>query len=150
METRLMSIDNIPSEQELILLLGKTAHKYYCTICENITSLLSPDVEIWDYAGRRGKYYHGYHISKKLMTIDLFLSFINGHGQINCNFHFIKRFFVKILKHRNLFDNERIQEVIDFSIKFNEEFGGGYSMDIIIKDEKTFQNVLLIIKILSR
>lgn len=144
-----MSLDNMPKEQELISLLGKTVYKYYCVICEDIISLLCPDLEIWDYAGRRGKYYHGYHINKKSMTIDLFLSFVNGHGQISCDFHFVKRCFLKILQHRNLLNNEQTQEAIDFSIKFNEEFRGGYSVNIIIKDEESFQDVLQIIKIVS-
>jgi hypothetical protein len=149
METRLMSLDNVPKEQELISLLGETVYKYYCIICEDIISLLCPDFEIWDYAGRRGKYYHGYHINKKSMTVDLFLSFVDGHGQINCNFHFVKRYFLKILQHRNLLNNEQMQESIDFSIKLNEEFGGGYSVNIIIKDEEPLQDILQMIKTVS-
>lgn len=144
-----MDITIIPNEQELISLLGENVYEYYSIICRDIISELNPDLEIWDYAGRRGKYYHGFQISKKSMTVDLYLSFVNGHGQITCGFHFIKRFFLKVLKHMQSFNNKQLQKAIDFSIKFNKEFGGGYSVSIIIKEEETFLDILKIIKIIS-
>jgi hypothetical protein len=55
-------------------LLGEKIYKYYSGICEDIISSLSPDLEIWNYAGRRGKYFHGYQISKKHISVHLYLS----------------------------------------------------------------------------
>ena len=142
-----MNMDEIPSEQELISLLGEKIYKYYFEICQNTISLLSPDLEIWNEAGRRGKYFHGYHISKKSITVDLYLS--SKYEQITCDFHFIKRDFIKILKQRNFLINEQLQKEIDFSIKFSEEYGGGYPLGVIVRDEETFKDVLQIIKIVS-
>jgi hypothetical protein len=142
-----MNMDHVPDERELVSLLGEKVHDYYRVIRENIVSLLLPDLEIWDHAGRRGKYFHGWQISKKSMTVDLYLSSIDGRGQVTCSFHFIKRFFLKILKHRNDLSSEQVQQAIDFSTKFNEEFGGGYSVSVIIRDEESFLDILKIIKI---
>jgi len=149
METKLINIDKIPSEQELISLLGKKSYEYYRTICENIILLLSPDIELWDYAGRRGKYFHGYQINKKAITIYQYLSSTSIYKQVTCELHFTKRLFIKILKQRNSLNSKQIQEDIDFSIKFNSEFGGGYTVNVIIRDEETFKDVIKMIKIIS-
>ena len=140
-------MENAPSEQELLTLLGEKVYRFYSNICANTISLLSPDLEIWDYAGRRGKYWHGYYIRKKSLSIDLYLS--SEFEQITCDFHFNKRFFQKILKQRDLLKSAETQKIIDFSIKFNEEYGGGYSVSLIIREEEEFQDVLKIIEIVS-
>ncbi|MDR2810396.1 MAG: DUF3788 family protein [Tannerellaceae bacterium] len=148
MKTKLIHIDNIPNEQELVFLLGKNVYEYYNDLCKTIMSLLLPDTEIWDNAGRRGKYFHGYRVNKHSMLIDLYLYSVNTRGYITCEFHFVKRDFLKIAKKKNLF-NKQIQQTIDWSIKFNEEYGGGYSLDIKISDKETLQNTIQIIQIIS-
>ena len=142
METRLIRIDIVPNEQELISLLGEKIYRYYSEICTNIISFLSPDLENWSYAGRRGKYYHGYWITPKSIKADLYL--IQGH--ITCEFHFNKRFFQKILKRRELLKSETMQKAVDYSIKYNEEYGRGYYVSVVIWGEEEFQDMLEIIK----
>ncbi len=133
MKTELMNLNNIPDEAELTSLLGKNIYMLYHELCKVITSQLSPDLEIWDRAGRRGKYFHGYRITKQSMLVDLFLHSVNKQGYITCEFHFIKRYFSKIVKQKELF-GKQIQKNIDYSVKFNEEHGGGYYLDVIIKN----------------
>lgn len=148
MNTELIHIENIPNEQELVFLLGENVYEYYNDLCKTITSLLLPDTEIWDNAGRRGKYFHGYRVNKHSMLIDLYLYSINAQGYITCEFHFVKRDFQKIAKKKNLF-SKQMQQKIDCSIKFNEEYGGGYSLDVIISDKETLQDSIQIIQIIS-
>ena len=147
-KTELIHIDNIPSEQELVFLLGENIHKYHNNICAVIISLLSPDVEIWDHAGRRGKYLHGYRIKKRSILVNLYLYFVNGQGSIACEFHFIKKYFLKVIKNKDLF-SEQMQKSIDSCIRLNEEYGGGYYLDTIIRDEETLQDAIQIIQIVG-
>ncbi len=65
MKTDLINLDNIPTDSELVSLLGENIYNCYLAICENIVSLLSPDFERWANGGRRGKYYHGFRMGKK-------------------------------------------------------------------------------------
>jgi len=147
MKTRLINMDNAPNEHELVSLLGEISYKYYLEICETTISLLSPNLEIWNFAGRRGKYWHGYRIDKKSITVDIYL--YSEFDHLTCEFHFIKRFFSKIIKHRYLLNNDAIQKDIDYSIQFNKEYGGGYFLSIIIRDDETFLDTQKIIKIVS-
>ena len=55
-------------------------------------------------------------------------------------------FFQKILKRRELLKSEKIQEVIDYNIKYNEKYGNGYYVSVSICGEEEFQNMLEIIK----
>jgi hypothetical protein len=149
MKTKIMHIDNIPNELELTSLLGEKSYKYYHKLCEAIISQLSPDLEIWDHAGRRGKYFHGYRINKQSMLVDLYLCSANGQENITCEFHFIKRDFIKLVKRKDFF-REQIQKNIEYSIKFNEKYGGGFYIDVIIRDEETLQDAIQIIQTVSK
>jgi len=148
METRLIDLKKVPNEKKLLKLLGEKVFNFYNQICNTTISMLDPDFVTWDLGGRRGKYFHGYLISKKSITVDLYL-YSSKYEQITCELHFQKRFMQKILKKRNLLSSKEIQNSIDFCIEFNEEYGGGYTISIRIRNEEELQDVLKIIKILS-
>lgn len=146
MRTELIHIDNVPNEQELMSLLGNNIYEYYCILYKAIILFLTPDLEIWDYAGRRGKYLHGYRINNQSMLVDLYLSSVNEQGQLNCEFKFDKRAFYKIVKKKGFF-SENTQKNIDSTIEANEKYGGFY-LDVIINNE-TLQDAIQIIQIMG-
>ena len=150
MRTELIHIDKIPDEQELISLLNENIYECHNDLCEVVNSNLSPDMEIWDYAGRRGKYFHGYRISKPPMSADLYLLSIEGQGVLKCEFHFQKKAFLKIFKQKDCF-SKYTQKSIDSCADMHKEYGS-YSLEIIMNQEtyyETLQDAIQILKIAS-
>ena len=143
METTLF-IDAVPHEQELIAVLSENIYKNYNDLCEAIVLFLDPDSEIWDHAGRRGKYFHGYR--NKSILVDLYLLSIDGQGVLKCDFHFRKRFVDSLLKKKESFSKET-QGYIDSCLECNK-LGGGFWCEIRI-DDKTLQDAIQIIKMLA-
>jgi len=146
METVLIRIDAVPHEQELMAVLGENIYKNYNALCDVIVLFLDPDSEIWSHGGRRGKYFHGYQIRKKSISIDLYLFSIDGQGQLNCELKFRKRFFNSLLKKKESFSKET-QEYIDSCLEVSKLCGGFYFEMRI--DDKTLQDAIQIIKILA-
>jgi hypothetical protein len=145
METRLIDIDDVPCERELLSLTGEKIYGYYANISNRVISALLPDIEIWSAGGRRGKYHHGYHVSKTGTIVDIYLS----DERMTCEFHFRKRAFAKILAGRALLCSGRVQEDIDFAIEFNKEFDGGYTIGVIVNDDETCHDMTQIIDMVS-
>lgn len=141
-----MELDTIPSEQELSILLGNNVFNCYQLLCKTIVSLLLPDMELWDYAGRRGKYFHGYRIEKRAIIVDLYLLSMDGQGLCKCQFHINKRCFEKIRKQMNTFC-QKVQDCVNNAIKYKKNYGGT-DLSLIVNDD-TIQDVLKIITILS-
>mgnify|MGYP003595416115 CR=1 FL=1 len=144
MKTFLINIDNIPDERELVLLLGKDVYSCYSKFTSTIISLLSPDVEKWDIAGRRGKYFNGYQINDKHILIDIYLSAVNGQGLISCELKLPKRYFARILKHKECFVSD-LQKNIEST---NEERNNGFYLGFFL-NKVTVESALLIIEIIS-
>jgi hypothetical protein len=146
METILINIEKIPEEQEIKSLLGEDIYRCYREFCDIIISQFLPDREIWDSAGRRGKYFHGYRNNKKTTLIDIYLFSTNGQGKIKCEFNLNKRFFI-ILKKRELFSTETQRE-IDTIADYYEKNGVLLSFANFVND-KTLQDFFLLLKIVS-
>lgn len=138
--------NNVPDEHELISLLGESVYKNYNNLCEYIILFLAPDIEIWDYAGRRGKYFHGYRMSKRSILIDLYLFSTNGQGRLRCQLHFGKRCFNSILKQRMIF-GKKMQEYIDSHASIRKQYNN-ISFSVLIEDE-ILHDVIKIIEIIS-
>lgn len=146
MKTELINIDKVPSENELVSLLGLDLNKYYNILNKSINLLLRPDLEIWDNAGRRGKYFHGYRINSSNMLVDIYLSSIHGEGKLNCEFKFQKKTLSKIQKEKNNF-SKQTQVAIDSATKAMENYGGFY-LNLMI-DEKSMIDTLYLLTIVS-
>jgi hypothetical protein len=146
MKTTLMELDTIPEEQELLTLLGKNVFTCYQLVCKAIVSQLSPDMDLWDHAGRRGKYYHGYRVEKRTISVDLYLNSVDGQGLCNCQFHLNKRCFDNIQKQMHLFF-QKVQDCVTDAIEIKKDYGGIY-LSLFVNDD-TIQDVLKIITILS-
>lgn len=149
MRTDLINLDNIPNNTELSFLLGQDIYNYYMQICKEIILSLSPDIERWAKGGRRGKYFHGYIIEKKAISIDLFFISYTDFKQLKCNFHFPKKIFEKILKQKQLF-SEAGQEAIDSSTRLYKEHPYGFTLELrISNDKKVFDDVMHVINIIG-
>lgn len=149
MRTDLINLDNIPNSTELSFLLGQDIYNYYLRICEKIILSLSPDIERWANGGRRGKYYHGYIIDKKAISIDLFFISDAGFKQLICDFHFPKKIFVRILKQKQLFSMVG-QESIDSCIRLHKEYPSGFTLELrVSNDENVFDDVMHVVNIIS-
>lgn len=140
-----MDLEKIPSKKELKSLLGIQLYKYYFTLTSEIVSKLYPDLETWDKAGRRGKYYHGYQVNSKLLLLDFYLSNVNN-GQVKYQLKLKKASFNKILKKRDSF-SEIMNQNLMWSEDFYKEYGEIYLNTIL--NEETINDSLRIIEIIS-
>ncbi len=148
MRTDLINLENVPSHNVLATLLGERIYKCYLTIWENILSL-SPDIERWDKGGRRGKYYHGYIIEKRAVSIDLFLISDMEFKQLTCDFHFTKRIFDKVLKQKLLFSKKGI-EALDSCVRLHEIYSSGFFLEFRLNDdEDVLKDILRVINIVG-
>jgi hypothetical protein len=146
MKTIIIELDTIPSEQELSILLGKNVFICYQLLCNAIVSQLSPDMELWDHAGRRGKYFHRYSIEKSAIIVDLYLLSVDDQGLCKCEFHINKRCFEKIRRQINTFC-QKVQDYVNDAIKFKKNYRETY-LPLTVNDD-TIQDVLKIVTILS-
>jgi len=146
METELLGPNAIPEEQELVALLGERSYAYYQSVCKTVVSLLSPDREIWDHAGRRGKYYHGYRVNKGPIAIDLYLSSLDGQGWCLCEFILRNTHFNRIRKQQDYF-GDKIRRSIDETMELKKKHGG--TRVAIRVNEDSIQDVLKVIDLLS-
>jgi hypothetical protein len=146
MKTTLLELDTKPSDQEISTLLGKNVFSCYLLLCKAIVSLLSPDTELWDQAGRRGKYFHGYRIEKRAIVVDLYLLSVDDQGICKCEFKINRRCFEKIRKQMNTFC-QKVQDSVQDAMEFKKNYGGTY-LSLIVNDDN-IQDVLKIVSILS-
>lgn len=145
MRTDLIDLNSIPSDSELISLLGDYLFKCYSIISKDIRLLLYPNIERWAKGGRRGKYYDGFIIDQKHIQIDLFLI----SKQITCLIYLNKRLFNKILRFRDDFSLEG-NYAIDSCIRLNKIYSSGYYLEFLLRNEtdnlfNDLQNILNII-----
>lgn len=145
MKTEIMNLQKAPTQQELKTLLGEHIYKCYKLLTDTIMKRLNPDKEIWDSAGRRGKYFHGYRINSKVVLLDFYLTSIEGQGQVKCQFKIPKHIFQKIEKEKDIF-SPKIQDSINWSADFHKQYGEFY-LNIIL-DEETIQDANKIIEII--
>lgn len=149
MRTDLIDLDNIPNNTELSFLLGQDIYNYYIQICKEIILLLSPDIERWAKGGRQGKYYHGYIIGKKAISIELFFISDTDFKQLKCNFHFSKIIFERILKQKQLFSKIG-QDAIESAIRLYRLYPRGFTLELRISNDKNvFDDVIHIIRIMG-
>ncbi|GHU21002.1 hypothetical protein FACS189475_10190 [Betaproteobacteria bacterium] len=144
MRTDLLQMDGVPDERELRSLLGDDRYEWHRVLCEAIVSRLSPELEIWALAGRRGKYFHGYRNGK---SVDIYLLSIDGQGCLKCEFRLNKRMFTRILRQKDSFC-EQTRKSIDGTIKI-KELGGAYTLELFI-DQGALQDAFQILEILAR
>ncbi|MDC2664879.1 DUF3788 family protein [Bacteroides ovatus] len=149
MRTDLINLNNIPNSNELILLLGKELYECYLKICKNIVLSLSPDIERWANGGRRGKYYHGYIMDKKAISIDLFFISDVEFKELICDFHFPKKMFARVFKQKQLFSKVG-QEAIDSCVRLHEEYPYGFTLELRLNNDKSiFSDVMRIINVIG-
>jgi len=143
MKTELRISDDIvlPSDQELMDLLGEKIYQYYKNLAKTIASSFNPDVEIWGDGSRRGKYFNGYYVYKKFIEIQLFLD----SKFLKFELWLRKMHRVKIERHVDIF-NEKTRK------KFEEDgsrYVGFRFRDENDKNDEDFQDAIKVIEILS-
>lgn len=151
MKTDLIDIDNVPNDKELINMLGDDLYENYLKICRRIESTLFPDIQRWAKGGRRGKYYHGYIISKKSIIIDLYLISDHNIKQLTLNFHIRKAVFNKLSNNKQLF-RQAGQQAIESSEEIHKEYyPSGYDLELRLKNEQesVVSDIILTVDILS-
>ena len=115
-----MNLDIIPNEKEIISIIGHDLFSYYNILTKSINLILHPDIEIWDNAGRRGKYLHGYRMNSLNVLVDIYLNSINSSGKLSCTFKLPKKSLNKILKQKEFFSSTT-QDNIDSAQKAMEK-----------------------------
>lgn len=142
MKTYNLGINSIPSNEDLKKLLGDNFYKSYRKMCSGIEIFLNPELEKWDNAGRRGKYYHGY-VAKDIL-IDIYLI---DSRLIKCEFNLPKRLFVKIQEKRDNIKAET-REHTDTASDLNDHYKDS-SLSFLLNNESDFAKIEQIIKIRS-
>jgi len=137
MKTEVSRSITIPSDRELMDLLGEKIYEYYNVLCKTIVFSFDPDKEIWDSGSRRGKYFHGYYIYKKFIQVHMFLN----SEYLMCHFLLRKIHREKIRKKIEIF-SKKTQK------RFEEE---GIWADFLILNEndEDFEDAIKVIEILS-
>ena len=137
-ELRISDYFVLPSDQELMDLLGEKFYQYYNILAKTIASSFNPDVEIWGDGSRRGKYFNGYYVYKKFIEIQLFLD----SEFLNCRFLLRKRHRVKIEKHMDILSENTKK-------RFKEDGFYFRFMNKNDKNDEDFQDAIKVIEILS-
>lgn len=152
MKTELISIEQAPSKEDIKTLLSEKVYNYYENLCENIVYILNPDREIWDKAGRRGKYFHGYRYKEKYVLVDLYLMNIEGDGIVQLDFHINKNITDKLLRRKNMFTLQMQEEGINSIMELREVYNVGYNFSYKLRketSEDTFFDIIKIIEIMG-
>ena len=137
MKTEVSPSVTIPSDWELMDLLGENIYEYYNVLCKTIVFSFDPDKEIWDNGSRRGKYFHGYYIYKKFIEIHLFLD----SEYLKCEFLLRKAYRERIKKQMNIF-SKKTQKIF-------EEEGIWTNFRITDENGEDFEDAIKVIEILS-
>lgn len=146
MKTRYKFFISEPTAIEINSLLGEELYKYYSTLDNAISLIYKPELEIWDDAGRRGKYFHGYRSEVKSFFIDVYLSSSENGGQIKCALTLKDASFNKIVKIKASY-SKKTQESIESAQRIRKEYGSS-KIDFFI-DQDTLSDVIKIFELLS-
>lgn len=142
MKTYIFNLNNIPTSEDLIGIVGYGFYKSYEKLCKTIEILLEPEIEKWDDAGRRGRYYHGYVTKNFLVDI-----YIIKNGLIKCEVDLPRFLFSKLQKLKDNFSAD-IKKSIDMTLFLNKQYGR-FNLSLILNSESAFDEVEKIIKTLS-
>jgi len=125
---------------------------YYKEINQSINDKFCPDTEIWDFAGRRGKYFQGFRKSTSSTLIDLYFiaskieqeTSIN-RGKLNFNLTLDKIKSKVLIRDKENFSIE-VKNAIESSIRIDVQ--GAFYYQIFIENKEILNDVLKIIKYL--
>ncbi|OAB78730.1 hypothetical protein ULVI_09110 [Cochleicola gelatinilyticus] len=146
MKTKYKFFINEPTAIEINSLIGDEFYKYYCTLDNAICLYYKPELEIWDNAGRRGKYFHGYRSEVKSFFLDIYLSSSEKGGQVKCDLTLKDASFNKIVKIKESF-SKNTQTSIESAQRIREEYDSS-NVDFFI-DQDTLLDVIKIVELLS-